>query len=140
MISTALASRLHAAGLTWAPSSGDAFQIARDDFEGDVFTVSDMTIEPHHYPSGTILGFNGTTEWALDSVALDDALWLPREDQLRELLRSAFVSLTRVQEGLRGRTLYTVTARIDGEERTYSSDHAAEAYGEALLELIRSVS
>lgn len=140
MISTALASRLRTAGLTWAPSSGDAFEIKGNDFEGDVFTVSDMTIEPQHYPSGTILGFNGTTEWALDSVSLDDALWLPREDQLRELLRGAFVSLARVQEGLRGRTTYTVTARIDGEERTYSSDHAAEAYGEALLELIQSVS
>lgn len=140
MISTVLASRLRSAGLTWAPSSGDAFEIKGEDFEGDVFTVSDMTIEPQHYPSGTILGFNGTTEWALDSVSLDDALWLPREDQLRELLRGAFISLARIQEGLRGRTIYTVTARIDGEERRYSSDHAAEAYGEALLDLIQSVS
>jgi hypothetical protein len=140
MISTSLAVRLRSSGLTWAPSSGDAFQITGEDFEGDVFTVSDMTIEPHHYPGGTILGFNGTTEWALDSVALEDALWLPREDQLRELLRSAFVSLARTQEGVRGRTVYTVTARIDGAERLYSSDHAAEAYGEALLELIQSVS
>jgi hypothetical protein len=54
--------------------------------------------------------------------------------------RGAFVSLVRVQEGLRGRTIYTVTARIDGEERAFTSDHAAEAYGEALLDLIESVS
>ena len=34
-----------------------------------------MTIEAHHYPTGTELGFNGTTEWALDSVSADDSLW-----------------------------------------------------------------
>jgi hypothetical protein len=77
VISTALARELRSAGLVWTPASGDSFQIALADFEGDVFTVSDMTIEAHRYPSGTVLGFNGTTEWALDSVALDDALWLP---------------------------------------------------------------
>jgi len=87
VISTALARELRAAGLVWTPVSGDVFQIAlggdrggdrggeqNDDFEGDVFTVSDMTIEAHRYPTGTVLGFNGTTEWALDSVALEDAL------------------------------------------------------------------
>lgn len=136
MISTALAAELRDAGLAWAPVSGDAFQIARPDFEGDVFTVSDMTIEAHHYPTGTILGFNGTTEWALDSVALDDALWLPREDQLRELLRGAFVALRR--EPLGDRTSYVVAARIAGVEREFASDDAAESYGRALLALIRA--
>ena len=95
MITTALAQQLRDAGLTWTPVAGDAFQIARPDFEGDVFTVSDMTIEAHSYSTGTVLGFNGTTEWALDSVALDDALWLPREDQLRDLLRGTFDRLDR---------------------------------------------
>ena len=65
--------------------SGDRFQLDEPEFEADVFTVSEMTIEPRAYPTGTILAFNGTTEWALDSVALEEALWLPREDQLREL-------------------------------------------------------
>ena len=62
-----------------------------------MFTVSDMTIEAHRYPTGTVLGFNGTTEWALDSVAIDDALWLPREDQLRDLLRGTFRQLIRTR-------------------------------------------
>ena len=143
MISTALARELRAAGLVWTPASGDSFQIAlgsatNDDFEGDVFTVSDMTIEAHRYPSGTVLGFNGTTEWALDSVALDDALWLPREDQLRELLRGTFRSLERATAE-NGRVLYTVTATIDEGDAAFSSDDASEAYGLAVLALIRSV-
>jgi hypothetical protein len=44
MISTALAASLRDAGLTWTPVSGDSFQINGGEFEGDVFTVSDMTI------------------------------------------------------------------------------------------------
>ena len=142
VISTALARELRDAGLVWTPASGDSFQIALADFEGDVFTVSDMTIEAHRYPSGTVLGFNGTTEWALDSVALDDALWLPREDQLRELLRGTFRSLDRamVQNGPADeRVLYTVRATIDEKDAAFSSDDASEAYGLALLALIRSV-
>ncbi|MFC5272404.1 hypothetical protein [Brachybacterium sacelli] len=30
--------------------------------------------------------FNGTTEWALDSVEQHEAIWIPREDQLRTAL------------------------------------------------------
>jgi len=137
VISTALARELRDAGLVWTPASGDSFQIALADFEGDVFTVSDMTIEAHSYPSGTVLGFNGTTEWALDSVALDDALWLPREEQLRELLRGTFRLLDRSVEN--GRVVYTVRVTIDEKDAAFSSDDASEAYGLALLALIRSV-
>ena len=138
MISTALARELRDAGLIWTPASGDSFQIALADFEGDVFTVSDMTIEAHRYPGGTVLGFNGTTEWALDSVALDDALWLPREDQLRELLRGTFRSLERAAAE-RGAVVYTVRATILDADAAFSSDDPSEAYGLAVLALIRSV-
>ena len=137
MISTALAAELRDAGLVWTPVSGDAFQIRGNDFEGDVFTVSDMTIEAHVYPSGTVLGFNGTAEWALVSVALDDALWLPREDQLRDALAGTFVSLAR--ELADERASYTVTTRVDGAEARVVSDDPAEAYGLALLALLRSL-
>lgn len=148
MISTALAIALRDAGLTWTPVSGDAFQISpaldrEGDFEGDVFTVSDMTIEAHTSASGTVLGFNGTTEWALDSVALDDALWLPREDQLRDALAGTFSGLTRevdADERASAESIsYTVTTRVDGAEARVVSDDPAEAYGLALLALLRSL-
>ncbi|MCS0500173.1 hypothetical protein [Protaetiibacter mangrovi] len=138
MISTRLARELRDAGLSWTPASGDAFQIGGGEFEGDVFTVSDMTIEAHHYPTGSVLGFNGTTEWALDSVALDDALWLPREEQLRELLRGSFRSLERVPQGAGAR--YRVTTERAGVVVAFEADDATEAYGEALLALIRAAS
>ncbi|HZW42666.1 MAG TPA: pilus assembly protein CpaE [Agromyces sp.] len=135
MISRELAIALRDAGLTWHPESGDRFQLDLPDaveaeVEADIFTVSDMTIEAHRYPTGTILGFNGTTEWALDSVALADAVWLPREDQLRELLRSTFRALRRLEDA------FEVEVDIAGERRRFEHPDVSEAYGLALLDLI----
>ncbi|GAA4118493.1 hypothetical protein GCM10022415_17520 [Knoellia locipacati] len=77
-----------------------------------------------------MLGFNGTTEWALDSVSLDKALWLPREDQLRELLGDRLESLTRTPEG------WEVTcAGSDGSRHTVTETHVEDAYARALLGL-----
>lgn len=131
MISTDLALALRDAGLVWHPASGDRFQLDEPEFEADVYTASEMTIEPRSYPTGVILAFNGTTEWALDSVALEDALWLPREDQLRELLRATFRSLTRLEDA------YRVDAVIQGEPLSFEHPEPADAYALALLALVR---
>ncbi|GAB3092738.1 pilus assembly protein CpaE [Isoptericola nanjingensis] len=139
MISTELAARLRDAGLVWRPADGDRFRIDAADLSAEVFTVSTMTIEAHDYPTGTILGFNGTTEWALDSVAIEDALWLPREDQLRDLLRSTFRGLTRTTPGAGeqgGAERYDVEVELLGEAQTFTAADPAEAYGTALLALV----
>ena len=135
MISRELALALREAGLTWHPESGDRVQLdlaenVEAEVEADVFTVSEMTIEARRYPTGTILAFNGTTEWALDSVALADAVWLPREDQLRELLRATFRSLTRLDDA------FEVEVEVAGSRMRFEHPDVAEAYGLALLELI----
>jgi hypothetical protein len=133
VISRELAIKLRDAGLRWHPHAGDQFQLAKSDMEStgtEVFTVSDMTIEAHDYPTGTVLGFNGTTEWALDSVALGDAIWFPREDQLREALKATFVRLERAGDE------WAVTTRFRGDERRFQAPAADEAYGLALLEQV----
>lgn len=132
MISVSLALELRLAGVRWRPSSGDSFVIIRVGFESDVFVVSDMTIESHEFETGTILGFNGTTEWALDSVAIEDALWLPREDQLRQLLGGTFESLARSPGG------YTVTITVSGDRSEWEAAEPADAYASAMLRLVRS--
>lgn len=129
MISIELARALRDSGLEWHPHAGDAFRIDRIEAEEETFILSDMTVEAHEFSTGTILGFNGTTEWALDSVDIDDALWLPNEAQLRVLLGEAFVSLTRG---------FTVTVVIDGQSHEVESDVAANAYARALLRLLDS--
>ncbi|MCU1523108.1 MAG: hypothetical protein JWO18_2 [Microbacteriaceae bacterium] len=134
MLSRDLALALQDAGVRWHPVSGDAFVINREGFEGDVFVVSDMTIESHEFETGTILGFNGTTEWALDSVALENALWLPHEHQLRELLGGTFLSLSRIEDG------YRVDFAINGESAFEEAATPADAYAAALLGLVRAAS
>ncbi|WP_345803312.1 pilus assembly protein CpaE [Microbacterium sp. AZCO] len=133
MISTEMAVALRDAGLIWHPHSGDRFQLDEPEFEADVFTVSEMTIEPRDYPTGKILSFNGTTEWALDSVALEDALWLPREDQLRELLRGAFRSLRRLAD------THEVEIEVAGERRVFEHPEPSDAYALAVLELLKRI-
>ncbi len=133
MISTELAMALRDAGLIWHPHSGDRFQLEEPEFEADVFTVSEMTIEPREYPTGRILAFNGTTEWALDSVALEDALWLPHEHQLRELLRGAFRTLTRLPD------THEVVIELAGKRMTFEHPEPADAYALALLEMLRRI-
>ena len=83
MISVELATALKQAGLVWHPASGDRFTLTTGAFDDEVFTLSDMVVEAQQSRTGTVLGFNGTTEWALDAAEITDALWLPREDQLR---------------------------------------------------------
>ncbi len=133
MISTELAVALRDAGLVWRPASGDRFQLDEPEFEADVFTVSEMTIEPRHYATGAILAFNGTTEWALDSVAQADALWLPREDQLRELLRGAFRRLERLAD------THRVEIEFAAERHTFEHPQPEDAYALALLHVLRRI-
>ena len=57
------------------------------DLDDEVFVVSGMSIEVAELASGTEMRFNGTVEWALDSIAQDEVIWLPREDQMRDCAR-----------------------------------------------------
>jgi hypothetical protein len=125
VISVALARALRDAGLTWTPARGDRFVVADKDMDEEVFVLSDMTIELHQFPGGPVLGFNGTTEWALDSLEQREALWLPAEHQLRDLLGADFDRLERWDGRYR---VYTVR---DGSR--YEAAEPAEAYGLALL-------
>ena len=121
MLSVAIARQLRDAGLPWTPQRGDRFVVADRDMDDEVFVLSDMTIEVHHYPGGPVIGFNGTTEWALDSVEQQDALWVPAEHQLRELLGAAFVRLEKFDDAHRvvvsRAGAETLGQRADGSRR-----------------------
>ncbi|HOQ54319.1 MAG TPA: pilus assembly protein CpaE [Micropruina sp.] len=128
MIDADLATRLRTAGLPWRPASGDRFTIPTGDFAGEVFVVAEMTIEVQDVPGGnSVFKFNGTTEWALDSVDARRVLWLPREDQLRDQLGEAFVGLGAVSGG------FAVT--LSDGSRHLDID-AERAYARAVLHLL----
>jgi hypothetical protein len=109
VLSLDLALALRDAGLRWDPRAGDAFAVPDRDLDDEVFVLSDMVVEAVRPADGPpILAFNGTTEWALDSLEANEAVWLPREDQLRALLADGFERLERVAGPPEA---YAVTAR-----------------------------
>jgi len=128
-----LALSLRDAGLRWAPQPGDRFVLPGRGMDDDVFVLSNMTVEVHEFPSGKVIGFNGVTEWALDSVEQSEAVWLPAEHQLRDLLGGMFRSLESTSEG------FEVTLRLPDGEQAFTADAAADAYATALLAVLREV-
>ena len=130
MIGVQLAHRLRDAGLGWKPGPGDRFAIPDRDLDDEVFVLSNMTIQVYSVPDGRVIGFNGTTEWALDDVELDETVWLPREDQLRELLGGTFRTLSRTTAG------YEVVINLLDTERRFAAASAEQAYAAALLHLL----
>lgn len=128
MISLALARSLRDAGLRWSPVAGDRFVVADRDMDDQVFVLSDMTVEVRTFPTGPVIAFNGTTEWALDSLDQDDALWLPAEHQLRDLLGGSFRRLERVPGGF-----VAVVADGSGADVGTIAAEPADAYALALL-------
>jgi hypothetical protein len=114
--------------LSWTPQNGDQFFIPRPEITDSVFLVSDMVVELVVKNNDSRFHFNGTVEWALDSVESADVVWLPREHQLRELLGNYFLSLDYSSDG------YVVSVRGPGRAyHTATEPTAAEAYGRALL-------
>jgi hypothetical protein len=128
MLPIELATRLRTAGLTWTPRAGDRFVLPVSGMEEEVFVISDLTVDVHHFTTGDVIGFNGTTEWALDSVEQDKVVWLPREEQLRDLLGDSFVALEQLDGG------YAVSiSRADGSLERHADIEAERAYARALL-------
>ena len=132
MITLDLAQRLRQAGLGWEPTAGDRFVVPDRDMDDEIFVVSDMVVDVHEVPGGRVIGFNGTVEWALDSIAATEVVWLPREDQLRAALGPAFVRLEAVPLGW-----VVVTSRDGVEPSARHVDVDAErAYARALLAVL----
>ncbi len=139
MLDPDLARRLKDAGLAWRPAPGDAFAIPDRDLDGQVFHVSNLVVELREAPHGrSLLTFNGTTEWALDSLEVGDAVWLPREDQLREMLGASFLSVERVPGEVPGWALTTTAPDQDGGTHRYVDLDVTTVHARAVLALLES--
>ena len=127
MISRDLARQLSPL-LDWTPSNGDQFFIPKPEISDSVFTISDMVVEMVTRGGDTRFHFNGTVEWALDSVESNAVIWLPREEQLRGLLGNYFLSLDCGPGG------FVVTVSGPGRAfHTAAEAEAADAYARAVL-------
>lgn len=130
MIDIDVARKLRDAGVAWEPADGDRFVIDVEEMRDEAFMLSSMVVERAKGRVGEALfRFNGTTEWALDSVEQREVVWIPREDQLRELLGEDFHALRRVEDG----TFAATFRRPDGARREVAAPHAEDALAGALL-------
>ena len=134
MISPDLARQLEDAGVPWVPGDGDRFMVPDRDLDDVLFVVSHMVVEVDDSSVGRVLKFNGTTEWALDIVESGEALWLPREDQLRVMLGGHFVALATTPGG------YVVVVDHEGHEQRHEDLDAECAYARAVLSVLGSPS
>jgi hypothetical protein len=134
VISRRLAAELRDAGLTWTPTKGDWFVIPDHGLDELEFVISDMVVETRRMAfDRQMLTFNGTTEWAMDTLAASEALWLPREDQLREVLGEAFMGLEHIPGETPG---YAVTMLLGDTEQRYVDVDVEAAYARAALALL----
>ncbi len=131
MITWELARQLQHAGWQWQPASGDRFVIPGRSMDNELFVISEMTIEVHEHFGGGVVKFNGTTEWALDSIEQSEVLWLPRESQLRAGLGESFVRLERTLDSWR------VVVHQDGVEASVIDNDVECSYARAWLHLRR---
>lgn len=127
MIGMDLARELRDAGLVWRPVDGDHFVLPDRGMDDRVFTISEMVVEVRPAPVGSIIAFNGTTEWALDAIEQAEAIWVPREGQLRGALGEAMLSLVQLDDGWR------CTTRQRGHLMESTESTAELAYATALL-------
>jgi hypothetical protein len=132
VISLDLARRLHDAGLAWSPKNGDRFWLPERELDQAVFTVSDMVVEVRDLPGGRVLAFNGTTEWALDSVEEHEAVWLPRLGEVLDGLGPHFRSLTVRSGG------HVVCVQVGPHQEEHIDVGATDAAARALLSLLQS--
>ena len=130
MISIDLARRLRSSGLQWTPRQYDMFHIPDRQLDDRVFVLADLTIDIQHLDGHAAIMFNGAVEWSLDYIMKQDVVWLPSEEQLRNLLGDRLVSLERSGSG------YGCTIVVNGAPRRFDAGTAPDAYGAALLAVL----
>lgn len=133
VLSVDLARRLRDAGLEWEAAPGDRFAIPDRGLDDRTFIVSEMVVEVRDVVGRRELAFNGTVEWALDAILKAEVIWVPSESQLRQRLGDRFVACYRDDDDG-----FAVVARVDEIPRTFTATTAADAYGQALLAVLRS--
>ncbi len=138
MISLSLAKRLKEAGLVWQATVNDYFAIPDRDMDDRVFVISDILANLNIFRGWPVVTFHGTAEWALDYILTTEVVWLPREEQLRQLILESLPDNTIEQlqltfaEGHYRCAIHWHDQNLQGE-----APSAAEAYGQVLLRLLQ---
>ena len=140
MLTVGTARELRDAGLQCTPAALDIFTVPLPDLEDQVFVISEMTILAENLHGHPALTFHGSVEWALDHVWTGDALWIPREDQLRALIEERLAGqaadwhLSLDSDASGSRCTVTSDAHVSG----FSGQDASECLAAALLSILNA--
>jgi hypothetical protein len=140
MISLETARRLKEAGLSWSPQTNDFFAIPDRGLDKHIFVISDIMTTVEVRRKLSVISFQGTVEWALDYVIISEAIWLPREDQLRKLIMSYLPDQEQPVLRLENTPLgYRCKIHFQRQWHTFEANQASEAYGASLLYLLKHI-
>ena len=139
MLSMTLAAQLKKSGLMWPVAKNDFFMIPNRGLDDSVFVITDMTVLVEQISGRQSVTFHGAVEWALDHVEVAELVWLPREDQLRELLEQHLIGqpepslvLLSTADG------YRCEIQFNDQFLAFESFGAGDAYGNALLYILQN--
>lgn len=140
MLSLPLAKELKATGLEWKINKNDFFAIPDRGLDDNIFVISDMTVLVETLSGALAVTFHGAVEWALDHVEVAELVWVPREEQLRELLEQYLIGerepslvLISTADG------YRCEIQFEGQFLAFDAFGASDAYGLALLYILQNL-
>jgi hypothetical protein len=138
MLDIDMARKLKQAGLTWVPKLLDYFILPDRHMDDHIFVISDLLVTVDMLQNNKIISFQGSPEWALDYLITTEAVWLPREDQLRRALKAALFALDAEQPisiiSHKARAVCRIT--LQDEDQIFEADNVSQAYANALLYLL----
>jgi hypothetical protein len=134
MISFPMAQRLKQAGLKWTPRLHDFFAVPERGMDTKVFVISDLQANIEKLFGSEVVAFQGASEWALDYLITSEAVWMPREEQLREVLLASSseisLHLDCTPEGCH------LDVRSGAVEMSLDAQQVGDAYAQALLHIL----
>ena len=135
-ISPTMAKKLKQAGLKWKPTLHDFFMVPDTALDDRVFVIADMMAQYEVLRGDPAITFNGAVEWALDYVLTYDAIWMLTEAQIRNQLQRQLAPHANFVLRLTD-TQYECEIKLAEEPLIFAAPTAADAYGLALLTLLR---
>jgi hypothetical protein len=134
MISFPMARRLKQAGLKWTPRLHDFFAVPERGMDTKIFVISDLQANIEKLFGSEVVAFQGASEWALDYLITSEAVWMPREEQLREVLLASSLEtslhLDCTTEGCH------LDVRSGAVEMSLDAQQVGDAYAQALLHIL----
>lgn len=137
MISLATAIELKKAGLPWKPDILDFFGLPDRNMDDRVFVISDMLVTVDMLQGMQVVSFQGASEWALDYLVTTEAVWIPREEQLRQSLEAALIASGRPELQLTSSLSgYQLEFIFQDKHMKFDAEESSYAYAKGLLHVL----